>query len=84
MTDHVETCPCIECQTKRSFVEVTQDRSRGKWVDLDDLRREIAADAKARAMAAGLEGVRVSVRIAEPDRRGGRVIDVSVALTRKK
>jgi|KBSSwiStaDraftv2_1062776.scaffolds.fasta_scaffold00132_88 hypothetical protein len=49
-----------------------------RWVDLDELRRDIAAEVKARAMAAGLEGVRVYVRIADPDRRGARVIDVSV------
>lgn len=49
-----------------------------RWVDLDELRRDIAAEAKGRALAAGLEGVRVHVRIAEPDRRGRRVIDVEV------
>lgn len=49
-----------------------------RWVDLDELRRDIAAEAKARAMAAGLEGVRVYVRIAEPDKRGHRVIEVDV------
>jgi fructose-1,6-bisphosphatase/sedoheptulose 1,7-bisphosphatase-like protein len=49
-----------------------------RWIDLDELRRSIAAEAKARAMAAGLEGVRVRVLIAEPDRRGQRVIDVEV------
>lgn len=50
-----------------------------RWVDLDELRRDIAAEAKARAMAVGLEGVLVHVRIAEPDKRGRRVIDVDVA-----
>jgi hypothetical protein len=50
-----------------------------RWVDLDELRRDIAAEAKARALAVGLEGVRVYVRIAEPDKRGVRVIDVEVA-----
>lgn len=49
-----------------------------RWVDLDELRRDIAGEAKARALAAGLEGVRVHVRIAEPDKRGRRVIDVEV------
>lgn len=49
-----------------------------RWVDLDELRRSIAAEAKARAMAAGLEGVRVHVRIADPDKRGQRVIEVDV------
>ena len=49
-----------------------------RWVDLDELRRDIAAQVKAQAMAAGLEGVRVHVRIAEPDKRGRRVIDVDV------
>jgi hypothetical protein len=49
-----------------------------RWVDLNDLRRDIAAEAKARALVAGLEGVKVHVRIAEPDRRGARVIDVEV------
>jgi hypothetical protein len=50
-----------------------------KWVDLDELRRNIASLVKAQAMAAGLEGVRVSVRIAHPDKRGARVIEVDVA-----
>ena len=49
-----------------------------RWVDLDGLLRTIAAHAKAEAMAAGLEGVRVHVRIAEPDKRGARVIEVDV------
>lgn len=49
-----------------------------RWIDLDELRRAIAADAKARAMAAGLEGIRVHVRIAEPDKRGARVVEVTV------
>jgi hypothetical protein len=49
-----------------------------RWVDLDELRRTIAAHAKAEAMAAGLEGIRVHVRIAEPDKRGARVIEVEV------
>ena len=49
-----------------------------RWVDIDELRRDIAAEAKARAMAAGLEGVRVHVRIAEPDKRGRRVIEIDV------
>jgi hypothetical protein len=34
-----------------------------RWIDLDELRRDIAAEAKARAMAAGLEGVVVRVQI---------------------
>lgn len=50
-----------------------------RWVDLDELRRDIAAQVKAQAMAAGLEGVRVHVRIAEPDKRGQRVIEVDVS-----
>lgn len=29
-----------------------------RWIDLDELRRDIAAEAKARALAAGLEGAR--------------------------
>lgn len=49
-----------------------------RWVDLDELRRDIAAEAKGRAMAAGLEQVKVYVRIAEPDRRGNRIIEVEV------
>lgn len=49
-----------------------------RWVDLDELRRSIAAEAKGRAMSAGLENVRVHVRIAEPDKRGHRTIDVEV------
>jgi hypothetical protein len=49
-----------------------------RWVDLDELRRDIAAETKARARAAGLEGVVVHVRIAQPDRRDRRVIDVEV------
>lgn len=52
-----------------------------RWADLDELRRDIAAEAKARALAAGLEGVKVRVRIAEPDKRGARVIDVKVGCT---
>jgi hypothetical protein len=59
-----------------------------RWIDLDKLRRDIAAEAKARTMAAGLEGVSVRVTIAEPDRRGRRLIDVDVevrgtAITRR-
>jgi hypothetical protein len=50
-----------------------------RWTDLDEVRREIAAQAKAIAMAAGMEGVRVSVRIDEPSKRGVRLIEVSVA-----
>jgi len=50
-----------------------------RWVDLDELRRDITAQVKAQAMAAGLEGVRVYVRIAEPDKRGQRVIEVDVS-----
>lgn len=49
-----------------------------RWVNLDELRRDIAAQVKALALAAGLEGVRVRVRIAEPDRRGERVVEVDV------
>lgn len=49
-----------------------------RWIDLDELRRDIAAEAKARALAAGLEGVSVRVTIAEPDRRGRRLICVDV------
>lgn len=49
-----------------------------RWIDLDELRRDIAAEVKARAMAAGLEGVAVRVQIAEPDRRSRRVIDIEV------
>lgn len=49
-----------------------------RWIDLDELRRDIAALAKAHAMAAGLDGVRVYVRIAEPDKHGGQVIEVDV------
>lgn len=51
---------------------------RSPWTDLDELRRDIAADAKGRAMAAGLENIRVYVRIAEPDKRGRRVVDINV------
>lgn len=40
------------------------------WVDLNVLRDRIAAFAKAQAEDAGLEGVRVLVRIEEPI--GGR------------
>ena len=54
-----------------------------RWVDLDELRRDIAADAKGRAMSAGLEGVKVYVRIAEPDKRGQRVIDIEVTENRR-
>lgn len=50
-----------------------------KWVDIDELRRNIASHVKAQAMAAGLDGVRVSVRITNPDKRGSRVIEVDVA-----
>ncbi len=49
-----------------------------RWIDLDELRRDVAADAKARAISAGLEGVRVRVVIADPDKRGKRVIDVEI------
>lgn len=49
-----------------------------RWIDLDELRRDIAAEAKARALAAGLEGVTVHVTIAEPDRRGRRAIAIDV------
>jgi hypothetical protein len=68
-----------------------------RWVDLDELRRDIAAEAKARALAVGLEGVSVRVVIAAPDKRNRRqvTIDVdarpverpatgSVALTRRR
>jgi len=50
-----------------------------RWIDLDELRRDVAAQAKGLAMAAGLEGVVVHVRIAEPDKRGRRVIDIDVS-----
>lgn len=49
-----------------------------RWIDLDELRRDIAAEAKARARAAGLENVSVHVTIAEPDRRQRRMIGVTV------
>jgi len=49
-----------------------------RWIGLDELRRDIAAEAKARALAVGLEGVTVRVTIAEPDRRGRRAITVDV------
>ena len=51
---------------------------RRRWVDLDELRRDIAAEAKARALAAGLEGVSVRVTIAEPDKRGRRQVTIDV------
>jgi hypothetical protein len=59
----------------------TRGRGLRRWVDLDELRRDIAADAKARALAVGLERVSVRVTIAAPDRRGRRevVIDVDHA-----
>lgn len=50
-----------------------------RWTDLDEVRRDVAAQAKAIAMAAGLEGVRVSIGIDEPSKRGLRLIEVSIA-----
>jgi len=49
-----------------------------RWIGLDELRRDIAAEAKARALAVGLEGVTVRVTIAEPDRRGRRAMTIDV------
>lgn len=49
-----------------------------RWIDLDELRRDIAAEAKARALAAGLERVTVRVTIAEPDRRQRRAVTIDV------
>jgi len=83
-TQHVESCPCIACASERSSRDRRLHRGDGRWIDLDDLRRDIAAEVKAKAIAAGLEGVRVSVRIENPDKRGGRVVDVSLALVRKR
>lgn len=54
-----------------------------RWIDIDEIRRDIAAQAKAMAMAAGLEGVSVRVTVAEPDKRGRRLVDVSVALVKR-
>ena len=54
-----------------------------RWIDIDELRRDIAAQAKGMAMAAGLEGVSVRVTIAEPNKRGRRLVDVSVALVKR-
>lgn len=60
------------------MAQAGDELTMNRWIDLDELRRDIAAEAKARAMVAGLDGVRVHVRIAEPDKRGRRVIEVDV------
>ena len=49
-----------------------------RWVDLDELRRDIAAQAKAQALAAGLESVKVHVTITNPDKRLRRVVTIDV------
>lgn len=49
-----------------------------RWVDLDELRREIAAQAKGIALGSGLENVVVHVTIANPDKRLRRVITIDV------
>lgn len=54
-----------------------------RWIDLDELRRDIAAQSKAKAMSVGLSGVRVHVRIAEPDKRGHRLIEIEIEHTGK-
>jgi len=57
-----------------------------RWIDLDELRRDIAAEAKERALAAGLEVVSVCVTIIEPDHRGRRdvIIDVDTSGSRSR
>lgn len=49
-----------------------------KWVDLGALRSAIAQATKTQAEDAGLENVRVHVRIEPPDKRGHRAICVEV------
>lgn len=46
-----------------------------RWFDIDELRREIAAQARGIALGAGLENV---VTIANPDKRLRRLITIDV------
>ena len=53
------------------------------WVDLGNLRLEIAEIAEERARTAGVENPRASVRIDEPDARGLPALEFDRPPTRR-